>query len=1034
MKQIRLSKIPSIKMMPFAIMLFLSALISSHAQAETVLDKDVSVAFNKTKLSSVLSQLENQADVHFIYSSDVIDIDRRVSINTANEKLGEVLKKILAPEDVTFRTHGNKILLSDKKSISLANRNINYTLPAILPPVRGKVVDANGEEMPGVSVTIKNTSRGTQTGVDGTFSLDLQGDETLVFSFIGFESKEVDVSGSTFINVVLVESANALSEIIVTGTRSGGRTRLDSPVPVDVIDMKTLIESGAQVNLTQILNYVAPSFSSNTQTISDGTDHIDPASLRGLGPDQVLVLINGKRRHTSSLVNVNGTFGRGSVGTDLNTIPAAAIERIEILRDGAAAQYGSDAIAGVINIVLKKSTGTITGSLTAGGNMTNSDNLAPNAEDSMDGKSIQLALNYGIPLGDKGGYVNMTGSFDDRGYTNRMKSYGGQIFSGFNNPNYTGSPSDDITESELTRRGLTRSDVNMRVGQSAIRGGAFMANMSLPMNKNTEFYAFGGLSARGGNAAGFYRLPFQERTVTSIYPNGFLPEINSRINDQSLAVGIRGKAAGWNVDFSNTFGMNSFNYLITNTLNASLEASSPTSFNSGGFAFAQNTTNFDLSRKVDVAKGLNIAGGLEFRYENYTIGAGEEASYTNYGLATRIGTNPDGTPILLRDNKGPISTVFGPNGSSRPGGAQVFPGFSPANEVDARRNNIGAYVDLELDATEKWLIGAALRHENYSDFGSTTNWKVSSRYKVLDSFAIRGAVSTGFRAPSLHQQNYNSTSTLFVDGTPFEVGTFSNDSRVAKLLGIPELKQETSTNYSIGFTSNINDKLKLTVDYYNIYITDRVVLTGNFQGGTSTEQDREIGRLLAAANANRANFFVNAIDSRTQGVDIVTSYQTTFGKGSLRADLAATFAQTKLEGPIKTSPQLAGKEGTYFDETSRIFLEAAVPRQKVNLTLNYRVNKFNIFFRNVYFGAVNEATNNVDNQQEFAAKVVSDLSVGYDIAKGTNFTIGANNLFDVYPDLAIPANQSSGRFLYSRRSQQFGTNGRYVFARLNFSF
>jgi iron complex outermembrane receptor protein len=226
----------------------------------------------------------------------------------------------------------------------------------------------------------------------------------------------------------------------------------------------------------------------------------------------------------------------------------------------------------------------------------------------------------------------------------------------------------------------------------------------------------------------------------------------------------------------------------------------------------------------------------------------------------------------------------------------------------------------------------------------------------------------------------------------------------------------------------------LTVDYYNIYITDRVVLTGNFQGGTSTEQDREIGRLLAAANANRANFFVNAIDSRTQGVDIVTSYQTTFGKGSLRADLAATFAQTKLEGPIKTSPQLAGKEGTYFDETSRIFLEAAVPRQKVNLTLNYRVNKFNIFFRNVYFGAVNEATNNVDNQQEFAAKVVSDLSVGYDIAKGTNFTIGANNLFDVYPDLAIPANQSSGRFLYSRRSQQFGTNGRYVFARLNFSF
>lgn len=1034
MTQIPLKRLFTFKAIPFAIFMFLTTLLSSRAQAETVLDKDVSVAFNKTKLSSVLSQIENQAGVRFIYSSDIINIEKRVSINLANEKLGLVLEKILAPEGVSFRTHGNKILLSEKQSIGLITPNSSLNLIASLPPIRGKVVDLKGEDLPGVSVSVKGTTRGTQTDVDGTFSLDLQGNETLVFSFIGFESKEVKLNGNTFINVTLEESANALSEIVVTGTRSGGRSRIDSPVPVDVIDMKALVESGAQVNLTQILNYVAPSFSSNTQTISDGTDHIDPASLRGLGPDQVLVLINGKRRHTSSLVNVNGTFGRGSVGTDLNTIPAAAIERIEILRDGAAAQYGSDAIAGVINIVLKKSTGTITGAVTTGGYLTGEDKLAANRPDRMDGKSINASLNYGISLGDKGGYLNMTGSFDDRGYTNRMKEATGRIFSGYNNPNYTGAPGDDITESELALRGLTRADFNMRVGQSALRGGAIMANMSLPMNKTTEFYAFGGLSARGGNAAGFYRLPFQERNVTAIYPNGFLPEINSRINDQSLAVGIRGQAGGWNVDFSNTFGMNSFNYLITNTLNASLEAASPTSFNSGGFAFGQNTTNFDLSRKVDVAKGLNIATGLEFRYENYTVTAGEEASYTNYGLATRIGTNPDGTPILLRDNKGPISTVFGPNGAARPGGAQVFPGFSPANEVDARRNNIGAYLDLELDATEKWLIGAALRHENYSDFGATTNWKISTRYKFTDALALRGAASTGFRAPSLHQQNFNSTSTLFVDGVPFEVGTFSNDSRVAELLGIPKLEQETSTNLSVGFTSSLNSKIKLTVDYYNILIKDRVVLTGQFQGGTATAQDREIARLLAAANANRATFFTNAIDTRTQGVDIVASYTNALGKGSLRADLAATFAQTKLEGAVKTSPQLAGKEATYFDETSRIFLESAVPRQKVNLTLNYKIDKFSVFLRNVYFGSVQEATNNVDNQQTFSAKTVTDLSIGYDIAKGTNFTIGANNILDVYPDMNLPANQGSGQFLYSRRSQQFGANGRYIFARLNFAF
>jgi iron complex outermembrane receptor protein len=908
-----------------------------------------------------------------------------------------------------------------------------FSLTSYAYQLKGKVTDVSGEAIPGVSVTITGTSRGAQTDMYGQYALEVQGTETLRFSFISFENQVIKLNGQKTLDVILLESASSLDEIVVIGSRSGGRSRMETSVPVDVIDMKNLVESGPQVSLTSILNYVAPSFSSNTQTISDGTDHIDPASLRGLGPDQVLVLINGKRRHTSSLVNVNGTFGRGSVGTDLNTIPTAAIERIEILRDGAAAQYGSDAIAGVINIILKKSTETVTGVLSMGGNQTSTDHLAPNNQ-GMDGKTLQFALNYGINIGKNGGYLNMTGSFDDRGYTNRMKAWEGTIFSGYNNPSSGVAASADITEAELARRGLTRSDFNMRVGQSALRGGTLMANMSLPMGDNMEFYAFGGMSARGGNSAGFYRLPNQNRTVTDIYANGFLPEINSRINDQSLAFGVRGKAAGWNVDFSNTFGQNAFNYLIGNTLNASLGAASPTEFNSGGFAFAQNTTNFDISRKLDVQNGLNLAFGLEHRYENYTIAAGEEGSYTNYGLATKLGTDASGKDILINDYKGPISTVFDPLGRARPGGAQVFPGFAPSNEVDARRNSIAGYADIELDVTEKFLIGAAVRHENYSDFGATTNWKLSSRLKVSNDFSIRAAASTGFRAPSLHQQNFNSTSTLFVDGIPYEVGTFSNDSRVAQLLGIPQLKQETSQNFSVGFTGRVNSKLKLTVDYYNIAIKDRIVLTGQFSGGTATAQDREISRLLAAANASSATFFVNAIDSRTQGVDIVTSYNTSLGKGSLRADLAGTIAKTVLEGDIKTSGALVGKESTFFDQTSRIFLEKAVPRTKFNLSLNYKIDKFSVFLRNVYFGSVEEATNTEANMQTFAAKVVTDLTFGYNIAKGTNFTIGANNLLDIYPDMAIAANQSSGRFLYSRRSQQFGFNGRYMFARLNFSF
>ncbi|MEM9525031.1 MAG: TonB-dependent receptor, partial [Bacteroidota bacterium] len=543
---------------------------------------------------------------------------------------------------------------------------------------------------------------------------------------------------------------------------------------------------------------------------------------------------------------------------------------------------------------------------------------------------------------------------------------------------------------------------------------------------------FGGLNYRRGNAAGFYRLPNQSRTVTDIYPNGFLPEINSNINDASLGFGIKGEYEGWDVDFSNVYGTNGFDYLITNTLNASLESASPTSFNAGGFSFAQNTSNFDVRRFFpEVFSGLNVAFGAEYRLENYRINAGEEASYTNYGLATQFETN-GGDTILIRDGQGPISTVFDPLGRSRPGGSQVFPGFSPDNEVNAFRNSVGFYGDLEADLSENFLLGVAARFENYSDFGSTLNGKLTARYKISEDWAFRAAASTGFRAPSLHQLNFNSTSTVFVDGEAFEVGVFNNDSRPAQLLGIPQLKQEESTNFSGGFTGRIPDaNLSITIDGYIIDIKDRVVLTGQFRGGDDTPQQQEISRLLQQANANRAAFFANAIDSRTSGLDIVVTHNARLGAGRLNSSFAATFAQTTLQ-EVNTSSVLEGLEDTYFDRTSQVFLESAVPRTKLNLTFNYQLKDLTIFFRNVYFGAVNEATNNTANDQEFAGKTVTDLSLGYQLSRRLSFTIGANNLLDVYPDMNIEANQSSGRFLYSRRSQQFGANGRYAFARLRF--
>ncbi|MGB0524240.1 MAG: TonB-dependent receptor [Flammeovirgaceae bacterium] len=922
--------------------------------------------------------------------------------------------------------------------------------------IQGKVIEAGtNDPLIGANVVIEGTTKGASTDAEGNYKFEVSpGDYTIVASFIGMKSVKQSLTaqaGQTYtLNFTLEADGLDLSELVVIGSRNSERTALETPVPVDVINVADIAVNSAQITVNELLNYVAPSFSSNKQTISDGTDHIDPASLRGLGPDQVLVLINGKRRHNTSLINVNGTFGRGAVGTDMNAIPVAAIARIEVLRDGAAAQYGSDAIAGVINIVLKSDVNTLNVTATTGAY------FSKNSEGTMDGEAVQIGLNYGLPVGQDGGYINFTGNFDNRDYTNRMKRFTGQIFDDYNNPTDFPNPTGaDITESELLKRGLTRSDFNMRVGQSAVENAGFFVNSSIPLTENSEFYAFGGLTYRHGEAAGFYRLPYQARTVTSIYPNGFLPEIHSNILDKSIALGIKGKAGEWNIDFSNVYGSNSFQFQIENTLNASLEEASPTSFNSGGFVFAQNTATLDVSRYwKDVLSGVNIAFGIEHRIDNYQIFAGEEASYTNYGLASQYITS-GGDTILISDPMGPINTVFDERGNARPGGAQVFPGFSPDNEVNAFRTNLGAYVDVEADFTEKFYMTAALRYERYSDFGSTLNGKVSLRYEFNDNFAFRAAASTGFRAPSLHQLHFNSTSTVFVDGIPSEVGTFSNDSRPAQLLGIPQLTQETSSNLSAGFTGSLGENISITVDGYLINITDRTVYTGQFSGidpngdadgdGTINQNDtddpnagsaadHEVFELLRQANATRAAFFVNAIDSRTMGLDIVMAHDAQLGVGKLRTTLAGTLSQTALVGSPKTSPQLVGKEDIYFGRTSQIYLESAVPRVKFNLTFDYIVGKFSAMLRNVYFGPVDEATDNVENFQTFSSKIVTDISFAYQFSNQVKAVIGANNVLDIYPDENIAANQSSGRFLYSRRAQQFGANGRYVFARLSFLF
>ncbi|MDN3664220.1 TonB-dependent receptor domain-containing protein [Algibacter miyuki] len=951
--------------------------------------------------------------------------------------------------------------------------------------VSGVVKDDSGA-LPGVSVVVKGTTTGTTTDFDGNYSINASNGAILVFSYVGYETQEKAVLGSVM--NIRMQSGVALNEVVLIGSRNPSRTSVDTAVPVDVIDMADLATAGPQVSVTQILNYVAPSFSSNTQTVADGTDHIDPAQLRGLGPDQVLVLVNGKRRHTSSLVNVNGTPGRGSVGTDLNAIPAASIKRIEVLRDGAAAQYGSDAIAGVINIVLKDNVNELTAAITTGANMSKNGN---DHDGGIDGEKTQIDLNYGIPLGDKGGFINMTGSLTTRQRTSRARATTGDIFHAYNSiewqayqdgfnlsdlrtdlgaiQNYasqvghfdsglqsqiagassieelsgyntvTGAQTAgiltglDVTDAELVARGQTRNDYNMSVGQSALDQGQFMGNLEIPLGDDeneAKLYAFGGLSYRHGDASGFYRTPGHAsgRGNTLSYINGFLPDIESDIIDKSLGFGIQGKINDWNIDLSHTWGLNTFAYNITNTTNFYLQASSPTEFDAGLNGFQQNTVNFDMSKFYeDIMSGLNVAFGAEYRVENFFIEAGEVSSYAKYDVNGEIETvAASGTPALQ------VTDFFG---NQTDAGSQVFSGFTPGNAIDTKRNSMALYVDVEADITEAFLVSGAVRFEDFSDFGSTLNGKLAMRYKLSENTNIRGALSTGFRAPSLHQQFYSKSNTLFNDqGIAEQVGTFTNNSRAAALFGIPKLKEETSFNASLGFTSKIPDaNLTFTVDGYYIAIDDRITYTGNF---SSPNDGSQLADIFTNLGIGQAAFFANAIDTETKGLDVVISHKANIGNGRLTNNLAATYSKTKKVGATKGSDILtaAGLLDNYFDEASRIYLELAVPRVKANLSHNLEMGDWNFFLRNAFFGSVFDTGNLTGGgHPEIGSNVVTDLTVGYNFSESLRLTVGANNLLDVYPDELPGYLTSSNQFVYSRRVSQFGNNGRYVFGRLTFN-
>jgi iron complex outermembrane receptor protein len=933
-------------------------------------------------------------------------------------------------------------------------------------PVSGTIRDAKtGTPLPGTSVKIKGKRAGTVTDEKGNFTLPLKAGDVIQISSVGFKTIEYTVSGSGPIELGLDAALAELGELTYVGSRGAPRSKASSPVPIDVVKIDKLSIATAAPNLETQLTMAVPSFNYNKQSGGDGSDAIDFASLRGLGFDQTLVLINGKRRHMSAFVNQVGTRGRGNSGYDLNSIPEDAIDRVEVLRDGASAQYGSDAIAGVINIILKRDVNKLsinTGYMGYYDQKYNSLNAVDPSQfytgSKVDGNTFTLGVNDGVPIGKNGGFINIGANFLASGKTFRAV------------------PDTNVTTNS---KALPPNVWRRAYGDGAVTTVGAMLNAEIPIaNTSTKVYFFGGYNWKKSNVYAWTRNFSNNAKKYPTNDDGsiiFVPDImkvagnsdatissdnvfynpqeNAYMKDGSFAAGITGVAAkNWNWDLSNVVGMNDFHYYGYKTFNASLLPTSlqatKTDFDDGGFSFLQNTTNLDINRHFEgIAQGLTLSFGGEFRYERYKLYAGEVDSYLNGGAYY----------------------VQGGDTTYKASGSEGYPGYTPGDEVNAHRTNVGGYVDVAIDVTKDLLLDGAARFENYSDFGFVSTYKLAARMKVGPQFNLRGSISTGFRAPSLQQINFSNTNTNIIAGQLVYVKLSPNYSVITKAAGVPQLTQETSRNYSLGFSYQPSSHFTLTVDAYLVKVFNRIVITGNFDSSIPA-----IAPYLVQYNVSSVNFFANAVNTTNQGIDIVADYHKSWGKKRFSVVLAGNIQSidiNKINIPTDLNDTYAHQQA-FFSTREQAFLIASAPKSKFSLALEYDVNRFTTGIHITYYGKLTTegfgsygypdlagtgkqgdpdlAFNGynplvqkddgtiVPENFVFNGKATTDVYASYGITKNITWFIGVNNLFNVHPDLAVVPgalnswgdSESGGPF----DSVQMGPNGFNMFTKFALRF
>jgi len=814
-----------------------------------------------------------------------------------------------------------------------------------------------------------------------------------------------------------------IQEITVIGSRGIARSDVERPVPVDVVKGQELLATG-QTDLAQQVQFNSPSFNSAKYGVNGTTNYADPASLRGLSPDQVLVLVNGKRRHQFSALNLNVSPGLGTVVTDLNSIPSSAIDRIEVLRDGAAAQYGSDAIAGIINLVLNEGTDKAVITSTGG------------VHKEGDGETYKLSINQGLPMGQEGGFINYTLEAFRFNGTDRSDPYDGPIYPATPANYAVTGPTPAFpyaTANPRQDRGVYPLGpfVVGNYGSNENRTYQAFLNTGLPLSDAATLYAFGGYSRKEITAYGFFRPPSNTtNSALGIFPDGYVPTLPGDSIDYSAAVGVKGKVfEQWDYDLSANTGENYLDLSASNTVNPSLGDASPTEFDIGRTTFNQTIGELNLSRLFDSVgplDNLNVAFGTQIRRDNFKAEQGSLASY----------------------QVGPLAFTGKAVGSSG------RPGIAPEDAVDINRTSVGAYVDVESDVTTALLLGTALRYENYSDFGGNLSGKLTARYKLTDALAIRGSYNRGFRAPSLAQVgNRVNTSTVQNGQIIITKQVSSDDPRLAQL-GVEDPDAEISDNFNLGFTAKLDGvmggNVLLTLDAFQIDIKDRIAITDRILSSAFPAV-----RALFPATAE-IRFFTNQIDTQTRGIDLVTTYRHPFENGnSFEASLAGTYNETEVVRQRATPQQLlVGASATnqnflLVDQTAIELIEVATPRSKILLNSKVALGALTINARGTRFGSVKafstglsaldpNVTCDTNNRcvQTFDGKTLVDLSFTYALNDKLSATLGSNNVFNTYPDkynnrrdgfIGQASSYSDGQIPYSRNSNQFGFNGAYYY-------